>query len=109
MDSTIANAVCEIENVVSEVENPNVGVTKVGGAVPDTRIAEIAATITAGIKTKPTSVPEALTLLEHLALKHIEPLIDYIRSWALSEVEDGERKLAEMAIKAVESQSVKKD
>ena len=74
----------------------------VGGAVPDTRITDMVNVITAGIKSKPTSVPEALTLLEHLALKHIEPLIDAVRAWALSEVEDGERKLAEAAIRSVE-------
>ena len=74
----------------------------VGGAVPDTRVADMANVITAGIKSKPTTVPEALTLLEHLALKYIEPLIDTVRAWALSDVEEGERKMAEVAIRSVE-------
>jgi len=88
MDSTIANAVDEVKVI--------------GGLVPDTRVADMVALITKGINTKPTTVPEALTLLEHLALKHIEPLIDAVRSWALSDVEEGERKMAEIAIKSVE-------
>ena len=95
MDSTIANAVDEVKVI--------------GGAVPDTRISEMVAMITHGIKTKPTTVPDALTLLEHLALKHIEPLIDAVRSWALTDVEDGERKLAEIAIKSAEMREPKKE
>jgi hypothetical protein len=93
MDSTLANAEDEVKVI--------------GGAVPDTRISEMVAMVTAGIKNKPTTVSDALTLLEHLALKHIEPFIDSLREWALSEVEEGERKLAEIALKSVQME--KKD
>lgn len=80
-------------------------IEKIGGEVPDTRVDEMIKMITAGIKNKPQTVGEALTLLEHLALKHIEPLIDTLRTWALTEVEDGERKLAEIALKSAEVKS----
>lgn len=96
MEGTLANALEEDVKVL-------------GGSVPDTRIDEIMKMLTAGIVNKPTTVSEALTLLEHLALKHIEPLIDTLRSWALSEVPEGERKMAEVALKSAEMTAEKKE
>jgi len=74
----------------------------VGGSLPDTKVEKHLEEIVRSFKSKPTSVKEALTLLEHIALKHIEPLIDRLRDWALSEVPTDERKLAENAIKEAE-------
>ena len=60
--------------------------------------------IVAPFKSKPQTVKEALTVLEHIALKHIEPLIDSLREWALSEVSEEERKCAVEAIKEAEKE-----
>ena len=85
----------------AEVADPK----EVGGEVPDTKVERHLDEIVRSFKSKPTSVKEALTLLEHIALKHIEPLIDRLRDWALSEVPEEERKLAEKAIKEAEKVS----
>jgi hypothetical protein len=96
MEGTLANALEEEVKVV-------------GGLVADVRVDEIVKMLTVGIVNKPTTVSEALTLLEHLALKHIEPLIDTLRAWALSEVPEGERKMAEIALKSAEMTAEKKE
>jgi hypothetical protein len=79
----------------------------VGGSVPDTKVEKHIESIVGGFKSKPKSVKEAFTLLEHIALKHIEPLIDGLRAWALSEVPAEEKELAENALKIVEKDMVK--
>ena len=50
----------------------------------------------------PKSVPEAFTLLEEIARNIVEPLIDEMRRWALSGVNEEERKLAETAVRVAE-------
>jgi len=89
------------------VEPSSVDTGVVGGNVPDTRVEKHIDSIVSSFKSKPTSVKEALTLLEHIALKHIEPLIDGLRAWALSEVPEEERKLAESAMKEAEKEVLK--
>lgn len=79
----------------------------VGGSVPDTKVDKHIESIVGGFKSKPKTVKDALTLLEHIALKHIEPLIDGLRAWALSDVPDEERNLAEKAIKIAEAELAK--
>lgn len=69
-----------------------------------TFVEEATKRIIAPFKSKPQTVSEALTVLEHIALKHIEPLIDSLREWALSEVSDEERKCATEAIKEAEKE-----
>jgi thioredoxin-like negative regulator of GroEL len=98
MEHLVENEIVPMVDVVPSPEPVKV----LGGAVPDTKVEKHIESIVESFKSKPTTVAEAFTLLEHIALKHIEPLIDGLRAWALSEVPAEERDLAEKAFKEAE-------
>jgi hypothetical protein len=68
------------------------------------KVAELMAILRRGYEesSMPKSVPEAFSLLEEVARSVVEPLIDEMRRWALSGVDEEERKLAENALRVAE-------
>jgi hypothetical protein len=55
-------------------------------------------TITATIVKKPDTISEALTLLEYIAKRDIETLVDKLRDWVIDQLKDEERTLAKKMI-----------
>jgi hypothetical protein len=63
--------------------------------------------VTGSVKSLPNTVPEALELINHVAKKHIEPLVARLQVWAFSGLNEDDNKLLNGAISEAKAEIAK--